>query len=92
MLLNKEAITVMIYNICFRWCSHLSPRLSEHRHSLPFSYQTNWRKPQILLTVKVSVHSGGGALGYFLGGYVPPRTPNWHTVLKKISPKIDTPF
>ena len=34
----------------------------------------------------------GGALGYFLGGYVPPRTPNWHPVLKKKSPKIDTPF
>ena len=35
---------------------------------------------------------GGGALGYFLGGYVPPGTPNWHRVLKKISPTIDTPF
>ena len=35
---------------------------------------------------------GGGALGYFLGGYVPPGTPNWHPVLKKISPEIDTPF
>ena len=34
----------------------------------------------------------GGALGYFLGGYVPPGTPNWNPVLKKISPKIDTPF
>ena len=34
----------------------------------------------------------GGALGYFLGGYVPPGTPNWHPVLKKISRKIDTPF
>ena len=34
----------------------------------------------------------GGALGYFWGGYVPPRTPNWHLVLKKMSPKIDTPF
>ena len=22
-----------------------------------------------------------GALGYFLGGYVPPGTPNWHHVL-----------
>ena len=32
----------------------------------------------------------GGALGYFLGGYVPPGTPNWHPVLKKISLKIDT--
>ena len=36
--------------------------------------------------------TGGGALGYFLGGYVPPGTPNWHPVLEKISPKIDTPF
>ena len=35
---------------------------------------------------------GGGALGYLLGGYVPPRTPNWHPVLEKISPKTDTPF
>ena len=35
---------------------------------------------------------GGGALGYFLGGYMPPGTPNWHPVLEKISPKIDTPF
>ena len=35
---------------------------------------------------------GGGAFGYFLGGYVPPRTPNWHPVLEKIFPKIDTPF
>ena len=34
----------------------------------------------------------GGTLGNILGGYVPPRTPNWHPVLKKISPKIDTPF
>ena len=31
---------------------------------------------------------GGGALGYFLGGYMPPGTPNWHPVLKKISPKL----
>ena len=35
---------------------------------------------------------GGWAVGYFLGGYVPPRTPNWHPVLKQNSPKIDTPF
>ena len=26
----------------------------------------------------------GGALGYILGGYVPPETPNWHPVLKKM--------
>ena len=45
---------------------------------------------------------GGGALGYFFGGYVPPGTPNWHPVLKKIALKLiprftihpgtDTPF
>ena len=33
---------------------------------------------------------GGGALGYFLDGYVLPWTPNWHPVLKKFSPQIDT--
>ena len=31
---------------------------------------------------------GEGALGYFLGGYVPPGTPNWHPVLKKIPLKL----
>ena len=36
--------------------------------------------------------SRGGALGYFFGGYVPPGTPNWHPVLEKFSPKIDTPL
>ena len=43
----------------------------------------------------------GGALGYFLGGYVSPGTPNWHPVLEmgqfliprsRIRPKTDTPF
>ena len=38
------------------------------------------------------LHPRGEALGYFLSGYVPPGTPNWHPVLKKNSPKIDTPF
>ena len=46
-------------------------------------------------------HGGWGALGYFLGGYVPPGTPNWHPVLEigqffiprsRIRPKTDTPF
>ena len=39
-----------------------------------------------------SRQAGGGALGYFGGGYVPPGTPNWHPVLKTNSPNIDTPF
>ena len=31
---------------------------------------------------------GGGPLGYFLGGYRPPGTPNWHPVLKKFPVKL----
>ena len=43
--------------------------------------------------IKLCPPGGGGeALGYFLGGCVPPRIPNWHPVLKEISPKTDTPF
>ena len=34
----------------------------------------------------------GGTLGYFLGGYVPPGTPNWHPVLKKFPLKLTAPF
>ena len=45
----------------------------------------------VLINYIFKVNGGGGALGYFLGGYV-PGTPNWHPVLEKISPKIDTPF
>ena len=49
---------------------------------------------QITVLVNCRIHPGGrgGALGYFLGGYVPPGTPDWHPVLKKNSPKIDTLF
>ena len=47
----------------------------------------------ISVTSASSLPGGGeGALGYFLGGYVPPGTPNWHPVLNRNSPKIDTPF
>ena len=35
---------------------------------------------------------GGGALGYLLGGHVPPGTSKLAPRSKKISPKIDTPF
>ena len=52
-----------------------------------------YERSQIFLTSDKGLIPGGwGALGYFLGGYVPPGTPNWHPVLKKISPKIDIPF
>ena len=44
------------------------------------------------MTDVVPPEGGGGALGHFLGGYVPPGTTNGHPVRKKISPKIETPF
>ena len=37
-------------------------------------------------TIKIQLLWGG------MKGYVPRGTPNRHPVLKKISPKIDTPF
>ena len=52
----------------------------------------NARRVATAFLVALVVFSPGGALGYLLGGYVPPGTPNWHPVLKKIFPKIDTPF
>ena len=54
----------------------------DYMQLLLYSDKSNW---ELLVP-------GEGALGYFLGGYVPPGTPDWHPVLKKNSPKIDTPF
>ena len=53
--------------------------------------QAEWFNASVLRTCW-GMPPGGGALGYFLGGYVPPGTPNWHPVLKKNFPNIDTPF
>ena len=47
--------------------------------------ETSGRITSLQITVLVTA-------GYFLGGYVPPGTPDWHPVLKKNSPKIDTLF
>ena len=57
----------------------------------------NNEKPALSYSVQLKCEDrtipggGGGALGYFLGGYVPPGSPNWHPVLKK-TPKIGTPL
>ena len=48
--------------------------------------------PQVGKVTRLGGVTLRGALGYFLGGYVPPGTPNWYPVLEKISPKIDTLF
>ena len=74
------------------------PKASQFKQAHKQQTEKYWkhRKSQlisILETLLVRVPGGGGgALGYFLGVYVPPGTPNWHPVLKKIFPKIDTPF
>ena len=47
---------------------------------------------QISSDSRAYVRPRGGTLRDFLGGYVPPGTPNCYPVLKKISHKIDTPF
>ena len=63
--------------------------------SLPMIYQSTRHMDDVtknLFSWFCSTWRPGGALGYRLGGYVPPGTPNCHPVLKKISPKIDTPF
>ena len=66
---------------------------SHHIHSLRSSCFINSiqrrRKPCYGREIHVPKRiSSGGALGYFLGGYVPPGTPNWHPVLKKIPLKL----
>ena len=61
--------------------------------AIPFCAQVAQTQCVSITIAKLDkIPGGGGVLGYFLGGYVPPGTPNWHPVLKKISPKIDTPF
>ena len=51
-------------------------------------YRCNTKSKLALLpdVLDITPGGGGGALEYFLGGYVPPETPNWHPVLKKKFP------
>ena len=55
-----------------------------------FRLNSKSREPGLATIREVSPVFGsrGGALGYFLGGYVPPGTPNWHPVLKKFLLKL----
>ena len=39
-----------------------------------------------------SPRPGGGGTWVFFGWVCAAGTPNWHPVLKKVSPKTDTPF
>ena len=69
-------------------------RIIEKRCNAFYSSEVVTRASQapIFMIVSVTYYPGGGALGYFLGGYVPPGTPNWHPVPKKLSAKINAPF
>ena len=65
----------------------------KHCRHVYFSFCKLTTQDSMYAVAKLHKAGGGGAqLGIFLLGYVPPGTPNWHPVLKKISPKIDTPF
>ena len=68
---------------------HFAPAEDSRTEQVSFYLSFNF---QLQFTNKSKGFPPGGALGYFLGGYVPPGTPNWHPVLKTIFPKIDTPF
>ena len=52
----------------------------------------------ITLTLTLAIVMGGGGgggwgvLGYILGGYVPPGSPNLDPVLERICTQNDTPF
>ena len=55
-------------------------------------FSANKKNLCIFFQISAVFIARGGHLRIFWGGYVPPRTPNWHPFQKKISPKIDTPF
>ena len=55
----------------------------------PFCKLTTQDSMYAVAKLHNAVGGGGGGTWVFFGW---PGTPNWHPVLKKISPKIDTPF
>ena len=80
------------------WWAHATPIFLEGKFAAcnfrvanKSSSHTLW-VAQYIQRTKRSVRPPGGALGYFLGGYVPPGTPNWHPVLKKIPLKLIARF
>ena len=58
----------------------------KHSRHVYFSFSKLTTQDSMYAVAKL--HKAGGALGYFLGGYVPPGTPNWHPVLKKFPLKL----
>ena len=66
----------------------------DHRHLLNLITSDNAGEVpfKIPVLMQMEIPGGGGALGYFLGGYVLPGPPNWHPILKKNFPKTDSPF
>ena len=58
----------------------------KHSRHVYFSFSKLTTQDSMYAVAKL--HKAGGALGHFLGGYVPPGTPNWHPVLKKFPLKL----
>ena len=62
-----------------------------HSRTVASMRETGWEQQQKQVCPAIrqwEVNGGGGALRYFLGGYVPPGTLNWHPVLKKFPLKL----
>ena len=87
---GKSKIYRIYGSIILDVCKDFASRWPTFTYTWIFENRVS-KKIQLILLL-VHTNPGGGALGYFLGGYVPPGTPNWHPILEKISPKIDTPF
>ena len=54
-----------------------------HSRTVASMHETGWEQQQKQVRLRSdstvgSERGAGGALGYFLGGYVPPGTSNWH--------------
>ena len=69
-------------------CDTVEPVLSGHRLLSGRFFKVPKIASLVNWSTVISTPGGGGALGYSLGTYVPPGTPNWHPVLKTIPLKL----
>ena len=86
----KEAAKIM--HICSVVIYPLEKKIHWNKQHFGTRYKSfvAYRPPftHCICEVVTGTPGGGGTLRYFLGGYVPPGTPNWHPVLKKIPLKL----
>ena len=64
----------------------------EYNEQLLVNLKESKMWPDSINKVRRLARGGGGVLGYILGGYVPPGSPNLDPVLERICTQNDTPF